>query len=94
MPEATANRHDRSLELLGGTGSPAMVTRTIVIKPGTSYVNVTSGEVIRFEVGNQSFIWNFNGIRTSFDLAQVAPPALLDRKVTAYVAPNPSLRRR
>ena len=93
-PEATANRHDRSLELLGGTGSPAMVTRTIVIKPGTSYVNVTSGEVIRFEVGNQSFIWNFNGIRTSFDLALVAPPALLDRKVTAYVAPNPSLRRR
>jgi Heavy-metal resistance protein CzcE len=71
-----------------------MVTRTIVIKPGTSYVNVTSGEVIRFEVGNQSFIWNFNGIRTSFDLAQVAPPAVLDRKVTAYVAPNPSLRRR
>ena len=94
MPEATANRHDRSLELLGGTGSPAMVTRTIVIKPGTSYVNVTSGEVIRFEVGNQSFIWNFNGTRNSFDLAQVAPPALLDRKVTAYVAPNPSLRRR
>jgi hypothetical protein len=93
-PEATAGRHDRSLELLGGTGSPSMVTRTIVIRPGTSYVNVTSGEVIRFEVGNQSFIWSFNGTRTSFDLAQVAPPSLLDRKVTAYVAPNPSLRRR
>jgi hypothetical protein len=94
VPEATPGRHDRSLELLGGAGSPSMVTRTIVIKPGTNYVNVTSGEVIRFEVGDHSFIWNFNGTRTSFDLAQVAPPSLLDRKVTAYVAPNPSLRRR
>jgi hypothetical protein len=58
-----------------------------------SYVNVTGGEVIRFEVGNKSFIWNFSGPRKSFDLAQVAP-TVLDRKVTAYVADNPLYRRR
>ena len=49
-----------------------MVTRTIVIKPNTSYVNVTGGEVIRFEVGDKSFLWNFNGPGSSFDLARVA----------------------
>ncbi len=92
--EAEPARHDRGLDLLGGAGSPSMVTRTIVIKPDTSYINVTSGDVVRFEVGSRSFIWNFNGTRASFDLAQVAPPALLDRKVTAYVAPNPTFRRR
>ena len=54
-----------------------------------SYVNVTWGDVVRFEVGDKSFIWNFNGTRNSFDLAQVAPPEVLGRKVTAYVAPDP-----
>jgi hypothetical protein len=71
-----------------------MATRTIFIKPETNYVNVTGGEVIRFEVGNKSFVWNFNGQRSSFDLARVAPPSLLDHKVTAYVAPNPMYLRR
>jgi len=66
----------------------------IVIKPETRYVNVTGGEVIRFEVGNKSFVWNFNGQRSSFDLARVAPTAVLDHKVTAYVAPNPMYPRR
>ena len=29
-----------------------------------------------------------------FDLARLAPPSLLDHKVTAYVAPNPMYLRR
>jgi hypothetical protein len=93
-PEVAPTRHDRSLELLGMSGAASTVTRTIVIKPEMSYVNVTWGDVVRFEVGDKSFIWNFNGTRNSFDLAQVAPPEVLSRKVTAYVAPNPSFRRR
>jgi len=93
-PEAALARRDPALDLLGGPGSASMVTRTIVIKPEMSYVNVTGGEVIRFEVGDKSFVWNFNGQRSSFDLARVAPPAMLDRKVTAYVAPNPMYLRR
>ncbi len=62
---------------------------------GAGFVNVTSGDVVRFEVGSRSFIWNFNGTRTSFDLAQVAPTSCrcLIARVTAYVAPNPVLRR-
>lgn len=94
LPEVVAGRSDPSLELLGSPGALSMVTRTIAIKPDTSFVNVTGGEVIRFDVGNKSFVWNFNGQRSSFNLAQVAPPSVLDRKVTAYVAPNPMYPRR
>jgi len=74
-------------------GAASTVTRTIVIKPDMSYVNVMWGDVVRFEAGDKSFIWTFNGTRSSFDLAQIAPE-VLNRKVTAYVAPNPSFRRR
>jgi len=93
-PDAALARRDPMLDLLGGPGSPSTVTRTIIIKPETRYVNVTGGEVIRFEVGNKSFVWNFNGQRSSFDLALVAPPSMLDHKITAYVAPNPMYLRR
>jgi len=93
-PTVLAARSDPSLELLGSPGALSMVTRTIAIKPGTTFVNVTGGEIIRFDVGDKSFVWNFNGQRSSFDLAQIAPPSVLDRKVTAYVAPNPMYPRR
>ena len=76
-------------DLLGGPGAARWCRARSSIGPDTSYVNVTGGEVIRFEVGGKSFVWNFIGTRSSFDLARVAPPGLLDRKVTAYVAPNP-----
>jgi len=92
-PEVVATARDPSLDLLGSAATLAMATRTIVIRPETSYVNVTGGEIIRFDVGNKSFVWNFNGRPSSFDLARIAP-GLLDRKVTAYVAPNPMYPRR
>jgi hypothetical protein len=65
-----------------------------VLRPETHFVNVTGGEVIRFQVGDRSFVWSFNGTRSSFDLTRVAPPSMLDHKVTAYVAPNPLYPRR
>jgi hypothetical protein len=84
----------RLFEDLCERSAGAAITRTIVVRPDTRYVNVTGGEVIRFQVGDRSFVWSFNGTRTSFDLARVAPPSTLDHKVTAYVAPNPlNLRR-
>lgn len=92
--EILAGRKDPGLWLFGSPGSPSMVVRSIAIRPETTFVNVTGGEVIRFDVGDRSFVWNFDGPRTTFDLALVAPPSLLDRKVTAYVAPNPLYRRR
>ena len=94
LPEVVAARSDPRLELLGSPGALSMVTRTIAIRPDTDFVNVTGGEIIRFDVGSKSFVWNFNGQRSSFNLAQVAPPSVLDHKVTAYVAPNPMYPRR
>ena len=92
--EVVARARDPALDLFGSPGVATMATRTIVIRPDTSYVNVTGGEVIRFDVGGKSFVWNFNGQRSSFDLARVAPPSVLTQKVTAYVAPNPMYPRR
>jgi len=91
--EVLASR-DPGSDLYGSAAVVAMVTRTIVIKPDTGYVNVTGGEVIRFNVGGKSFVWNFNGTRSSFDLGLIAPAGLLGRKVTAYVAPNPMYPKR
>jgi hypothetical protein len=80
--------------LLGDPAPPETATRTIAIHPTTRYVNVTGGEIVRFTVGDKSFAWNFSGRSSSFDLSVVAPPGMLDRKVTAYVAPNPLYRTR
>ena len=82
-------RANAGTALLGDTASSSMTTRSIAIRPDTRYVNVTGGEVVRFTVGDRGFVWNFNGRPSSFDLALVAPPGMLDHKVTAYVAPNP-----
>ncbi|MES1163317.1 MAG: CzcE family metal-binding protein, partial [Rhizobacter sp.] len=56
LPEVVAGRSDPSLELLGSPGAVSMVTRSIAIKPDTNFVNVTGGEVIRFDVGSKSFV--------------------------------------
>jgi hypothetical protein len=91
---------DRSAALFGSgraarrPGAARTATRTIAIHPTTRYVNVTGGEIVRFTVGDKSFAWNFSGRPSSFDLSAVAPPGMLDRKVTAYVAPNPLYRMR
>jgi len=92
-PELLATR-DPGTDLYGGPGTLSMVTRSIVIRPDAGYVNVTGGEVIRFQVGSKSFVWAFNGPRSSFDLGLIAPPGLLGRKVMAYVAPDPAKPRR
>lgn len=81
------DRHDLYGDLVSAEGA----TRTIVIKPETKWVNVEGGEIIRFVVGDKSFGWAFNvGIDiSSFDLALVAPPGVLNRHVMAYVSPDP-----
>ncbi|HYD59135.1 MAG TPA: CzcE family metal-binding protein [Noviherbaspirillum sp.] len=75
-------------------GDPAPVEAagsTIVIQPDTKWVNVTGGDIVRFDVAGKSFAWAFNvaaGV-TNFDLAKVAPPGVLNRPLQAYVAPDP-----
>jgi hypothetical protein len=84
-----AATHD---ELLGDpVPAAAAADRTITITPDTTHVNVQGGQTVRFDVGGQTFAWDFNGAETAgrIDLSQVAPPGLLDHPVTAYVSPNP-----
>lgn len=79
------------LDLLGVAAPVSAATRTIVIAPGTRWVNVTGGETVKFVVGDKAFAWNFDGPQDTpaFDLNLTAPPGILEHKVIAYVAPNP-----
>lgn len=81
-----APRHD----LLGDAASLAEATRTVTIQPGTRYVNVTHGEVVKFVEGDQAFAVRFDGTVDDFKLNALAPAGALDHRVTAYVAPNPA----
>ena len=75
-------------------GDPAPVEaagQTVVITPETKWVNVTGGDIVKFVVGDKAFAWTFNvasGVDV-FDLSRVAPPGVLNRRVDAYVAPDP-----
>ena len=79
------------LDLFGDPAPVSAASRTIVIAPGTKYVNVTGGETVKFVMGDKAFAWTFNGSPYAgpFDLNQAAPTGVLDHKVMAYVAPNP-----
>ncbi len=81
------------VKLLGDAVSPTAATEhVVVIQPGTKYVNVTSGDVVKFVVGNQTFAWDFDngGESTVFDLERIAPAGTLDHKVMVYVARDPT----
>jgi hypothetical protein len=77
-------------------GAPAAdqpaVQRTVTITPDTQFVNVTSGETVRFVLGTRSFAWSFQSGPTvsKFDLNLIAPPGMLAHPVTVYVAANPT----
>jgi hypothetical protein len=79
------------LALVGDAASITAAERTIVITPQTQHVNVTGGEIVRFDVGAKSFAWHFDGALnvTQVSLQQIAPTGILDHAVTAYVQPNP-----
>ncbi|GAB3549466.1 hypothetical protein GCM10027343_31270 [Noviherbaspirillum agri] len=82
---------ERPIALLGDPAPPASASTTIVIEPGTRWVNVTGGDIVNFVVGGKSFAWAFNVAKgvSSFELNRVAPPNMLDHRVDVYVAPDP-----
>ena len=73
---------------LGEVVPTSAATRTIVIKPHTKWVNVSSGETVRFEAGGRDFAVTFDGDRLTGDLNEIAPAGALDHTVTTYVTPN------
>jgi hypothetical protein len=82
------------LNLLGIAAPANMASETIVLKPDTTYVNVTGGDVVQFVSGTKTFAWSFDGPLEifNFDLMRVAPAGMLDHPVTVYIAPNPMYR--
>ncbi len=83
-------------DLVGYPADAAAAVRTIVITPDTKWVNVEGGEIINFIVGDKSFAWHFyvGFTVSSFDLRLAAPPGLLNRRIVAYVSPDPMYRGR
>ena len=82
------------LDLLGNPAPSSAAQRTIVITPDTKWVNVEGGEIVNFVVGDKSFAWDFyvGFTVSSFDLSRVAPPGVLNRRIVAYVSPDPRYR--
>ena len=63
--------------------------RTIVIEPGTRYVNVTLGEKVKFVANGQEYVIDFNGIVRNTDLRNLLPAGVLDREIITYVGQSP-----
>jgi len=84
------------VELFGTPAPSAAAQRSIVITPETRWVNVEGGEVVNFIVGDKMFAWDFyvGFTVTHFDLNLVAPPGILQQRVTAYISPDPRYRGR
>jgi len=69
-----------------GAAAPATAAiRTVVIGPGTGWVVVKHGEIVKFVANGQEFAWHFDGTRDHFDLNQVAPQGALDHIVPVNI---------
>ncbi len=79
--------------LMGSATPAAQTERTIVVNQDTKWVNVKSGDVVKFVSGNTEFGWRFDGpAPRSFDLQLIAPAGAVSRAITVYVAPLPGHR--
>lgn len=78
-------------DLLGAAVPVNAASRTVNIGPDTRHVDVTGGDVVRFESAGQAFAWDFNAspIVGVFALNQVAPSGMLDHQVLVYLLPDP-----
>jgi DNA-binding beta-propeller fold protein YncE len=76
------------VDLLGAAVSPAQASRTIAVSSKTPYVNVSYGEVVRFDANGKVFAVKFDGVRDTFKLNALAPAGALDHDVRVYVAPT------
>jgi hypothetical protein len=79
-----------SINDLGVQGDANSVTREVVITPQTRWVNVESGETIRFVDGaGHSVVWRFDtGSWATGALGDFAPQLAQGRDIKVYVAEN------
>lgn len=79
-----------SINDLGVQGDVDAVTREVLITAETRWVNVESGETIKFVNGaGQSLVWRFDtGSWATGSLADFAPQLAQGRDIRVYVAEN------
>ncbi len=66
--------------------------RQINITAKTKWVNVTSGETIRFNVDGKVFTWHFESLNQQpFDLSKIAPEGMHLDGIRVYMAADPSM---
>ena len=78
-------------DLLGTPIPAAAASRVVTLTADTRWINVVSGDTVRFVGNGGEFGWSFDTspIVQAFDLSQVAPSGALGRSLQVYVAPNP-----
>ncbi len=77
-----------STDLYGEPASSAIAERTVEIGPKTRWVNVKSGETVKFVFNGQDFTWHFDGLSQSFKLKQISPQDGIPANVAVYVIPT------
>lgn len=71
-----------------GTPAPAKAAdRTVVVKPGTKYINADRGDVVTVVHGDKSFTWEFDTFGApNFALKEIAPGDFGTGHVRVYVS--------
>ncbi len=72
----------------GEPASSAIAARTVEIGPKTRWVNVKSGETVKFVSNGQEYTWHFDGLSQSFKLKQILPQVAVRDNVAVYVIPE------
>lgn len=66
--------------------------RSITLSSTTKWVNVTDGEVVRFNKDGRSFAWRFSTLNGApFDLSAIAPAGVDVKGVRVFVDADPAL---
>ncbi|SCU74730.1 Heavy metal resistance protein CzcE [Cupriavidus necator] len=79
----------------GNVAAVETATRSITLRPGMRYVNVTSGETVAFRGGSKTVGWTFMGTyggRSSVELSVLFPDLPEAKGITAIIAPSPLYR--
>lgn len=81
----TVSAHDHR----GSMASANEADRTIVLKPGSKYVNVEREEIVTLKYGDKLFTWKFDTLGTpTFALSEIAPREFGATQARVYVAPE------
>ncbi|WP_224000300.1 CzcE family metal-binding protein [Cupriavidus pinatubonensis] len=82
-------------DLYGTAAAIETATRSISLRPGTRYVNVTAGETVAFRGASRTVAWTFmttSSGGSAVELSFLLPDLPEAKGITAIIAPNPLFR--